>query len=81
MDITGRVMRWFITGIGVGNMFFPWLIGQFFETTGPSVMPLINLIAFILALGLLINMLVLTRMKKINRITGSIMIKDWSHCS
>lgn len=64
MDITGHVMRWFITGIGVGNMFFPWLIGQFFETTGPSVMPLINLIAFILALGLLINMLVLTRMKK-----------------
>jgi FHS family Na+ dependent glucose MFS transporter 1 len=64
MDITGRVMRWFIIGIGVGNMFFPWLIGQFFETKGPSVMPLINLITFILALGLLINMLVLTRVKK-----------------
>jgi fucose permease len=64
MDITGRVMRWFIIGIGVGNMFFPWLIGQFFETQGPRIMPLINLITFILALGLFVIMLVLTRMKK-----------------
>jgi FHS family Na+ dependent glucose MFS transporter 1 len=64
IDITGRVMRWFIIGIGVGNMVFPWLIGQFFETRGPSVLPLVNLITFILALGLLVNMLVLTRLKK-----------------
>jgi MFS family permease len=64
MDITGRVMRWFIIGIGVGNMFFPWLIGQFFEKQGPRVMPIINLITFILSLGLLVNMLVLTRVRK-----------------
>ena len=64
MDITGRVMRWFIIGIGVGNMFFPWLIGQFFEKKGPAVMPLINLIALVLACGLLFHMIVLTRLRK-----------------
>ncbi len=64
MDISGRVMSWFVIGIGGGNMFFPWLIGQLFESKGPIILPVINLITFILALGLLINMLVLTRMKK-----------------
>jgi FHS family Na+ dependent glucose MFS transporter 1 len=64
MDISGRVMSWFIIGIGGGFMFFPWLIGQLFESKGPIILPVINLITFILALGLLINMLVVTRMKK-----------------
>lgn len=64
MDISGRVMSWFVIGIGGGFMFSPWLIGQLFESKGPIILPIINLITFILALGLLINMLVLARMKK-----------------
>jgi hypothetical protein len=27
-------------------MFFPWLIGQFFESTGPSIMIIVILAAF-----------------------------------
>ena len=64
MDISGRVMSCFVIGIGGGFMFFPWLIGQLFESKGPIILPIINLITFILALGLLINMLFVTRMKK-----------------
>jgi FHS family Na+ dependent glucose MFS transporter 1 len=63
MAISGRIMRWFIIGIGVGNMFFPWLVGQLFESQGPRILPLINVTTLILALGLLINMLVRTRLK------------------
>jgi hypothetical protein len=47
----------------VGNMFFPWLVGQLFESQGPRILPLINVTTLILALGLLINMLVRTRLK------------------
>ena len=64
MDVTGRVMRWFIIGIGVGNMFFPWLIGQFFEKKGPVVLPLINMAALMLACGLLVYIIFLVRMKR-----------------
>ncbi len=64
IDISGRVMSWFVIGIGAGNMFFPWMIGQLFESKGPIILPVINLITFILAMGLLINMLVVVRMKK-----------------
>jgi fucose permease len=64
MDISGRVMSWFVIGISGGFMFFPWLIGQLFEVKGPVILPVINLITFILALGLLINMLVVTKRKK-----------------
>jgi MFS family permease len=64
MDVTGRVMRWFIIGIGAGNMFFPWLIGQFFEKRGPVVMPIINQTALLIAYALLIYMVVLIRTKK-----------------
>jgi fucose permease len=64
IDITGRVMSWFIIGIGGGNMFFPWLTGQLFETLGPSIMPVINLTALVLALGLLIHMLFTTGVKE-----------------
>jgi len=63
MDVTGRVMRWFIIGIGVGNMFFPWLIGQFFEKKGPVVLPLINMAALVLACGLFVYIIFLVRWK------------------
>jgi FHS family Na+ dependent glucose MFS transporter 1 len=63
MDVTGRVMRWFIIGIGAGNMFFPWLVGQFFEKIGPAVMPIVNVSALTLASALLMYMAVLTKTK------------------
>jgi FHS family Na+ dependent glucose MFS transporter 1 len=64
LDVTGRVMRWFIIGIGAGNMFFPWLIGQFFEKKGPVVLPLINMAALVLACGLFVYIIFLVRMKR-----------------
>ena len=64
LDVTGRVMRWFIIGIGAGNMFFPWLIGQFFEKRGPVVLPLVNMAALVLACGLFVYIIFLVRMKR-----------------
>jgi FHS family Na+ dependent glucose MFS transporter 1 len=46
MDITGQITSWFLVGSSVGGMFFPWLIGQFFESTGPSIMIIVILAAF-----------------------------------
>lgn len=37
MPINGRITSWFFIGASVGAMFFPWLIGQFFEKSGPLV--------------------------------------------
>ena len=37
--ITGRVTGWFFIGSSTGGMSIPWIIGQFFETTGPQIMP------------------------------------------
>jgi fucose permease len=53
MHITGKVTSWFLVGSSVGSMFFPWLIGQFFESRGPTVMILIILCAFVSALVLM----------------------------
>jgi fucose permease len=37
MKITGFVTSWFFIGSSAGGMFFPWFIGQFFESSGPQV--------------------------------------------
>lgn len=50
LTVTGRVTSWFIVGASLGSMFLPWLIGQFFETIGPQVMPLAIMAAIVLAL-------------------------------
>jgi MFS transporter, FHS family, Na+ dependent glucose transporter 1 len=34
MGISGQVASLFFVGVGLGGMFVPWLIGQFFETAG-----------------------------------------------
>jgi fucose permease len=52
MTITGKVMSWFFVGASTGAMFLPWLIGQFFEAVGPSMVMLTILIDLLLALGL-----------------------------
>jgi FHS family Na+ dependent glucose MFS transporter 1 len=53
MHITGKITSWFLVGSSVGGMFFPWLIGQFFESRGPTVMVLVILCAFASALVLM----------------------------
>lgn len=37
MSITGRITGWFFVGTSSGAMTVPWIIGQFFESVGPSV--------------------------------------------
>ena len=53
MHITGKVTSCFLVGSSVGSMFFPWFIGQFFESFGPIVLPIVNLSSFTAALLLL----------------------------
>ena len=38
MVITGAVTGWFFVGASLGGMIIPWLIGQFFQAQGPTVM-------------------------------------------
>lgn len=53
MHITGKITSCFLVGFSVGSMFFPWFIGQFFESFGPLVLPIVILSAFAAALLLL----------------------------
>lgn len=54
MNITGKVTGWLIIGLGAGNMFFPWLVGQLFEPSGPFILPVINLITLFAGLILIL---------------------------
>jgi len=36
LNITGQITGWFFVGASLGGMFLPWLIGQFFERSGPQ---------------------------------------------
>jgi FHS family Na+ dependent glucose MFS transporter 1 len=53
ITLTGQITSWFFIGAGLGSMFFPWLIGQFFATTGPISTMVIILANLILATLLL----------------------------
>lgn len=60
MAITGRVTGYFFLGATLGGMFFPWFIGQFFETVGPQfvfqvILMDILLAAFVFALIFLVG--------------------------
>jgi FHS family Na+ dependent glucose MFS transporter 1 len=52
MTITGQVTGWFFVGSSLGAMFWPWLIGQLFDASGPS--PTMLIVAFDLAAALLL---------------------------
>lgn len=54
MTVTGQVTGWFFVGASAGGMFWPWIIGQLFESTGPRIMPLALFIDLVLALVILI---------------------------
>jgi FHS family Na+ dependent glucose MFS transporter 1 len=40
MHLSGRTTSFFFVGASTGGMFFPWLIGQFYESIGPSMVPM-----------------------------------------
>ena len=52
LAITGRLTGWFFVGSSTGAMSLPWLIGQYFESVGPTVTMVIILANLIVALGL-----------------------------
>ncbi|GAB4414397.1 MAG: MFS transporter [Anaerolineae bacterium] len=54
MTVTGQVTGWFFVGASAGAMFWPWIIGQLFESTGPQIMPLALFIDLVLALAILV---------------------------
>jgi FHS family Na+ dependent glucose MFS transporter 1 len=43
LAITGSATSWFIGAAAVGSFCLPWLIGQLFDRTGPSAMPVVVL--------------------------------------
>jgi len=53
MTITGQIIGLLYVGLSLGGMFFPWLIGQFFESTGAYMMMLIIIVVLIVAVGVL----------------------------
>lgn len=56
IHLTGKTTAWFFIGGSAGGMFFPWLIGQFFDSAGPLVaiwIILLAVVASILVFGLL----------------------------
>ena len=38
LNMTGKLTGWLLIGGSIGAMLLPWLIGQYYETTGPVVM-------------------------------------------
>jgi FHS family Na+ dependent glucose MFS transporter 1 len=49
MIITGNITSWFFVGGSSGGMFWPWLVGQVFESEGPSVVMVATLVDILLA--------------------------------
>jgi FHS family Na+ dependent glucose MFS transporter 1 len=45
MHMSGRLTGVFLVGSSLGSMSLPWLIGQFFESAGPGVFPVLLLAA------------------------------------
>jgi len=50
MTLTGKVTSWFFVGASVGAMFFPWLMGQFFEKIHPLAIMFVILGDLVLAI-------------------------------
>ncbi len=57
MQVTGRITGFFFTGVSLGAMSLPWLVGQFFESIGPQVMLYMVLVC---ALALVVLMTAIT---------------------
>ncbi len=53
MTISGKVTGLFSIGNSAGSMLLPWIIGQFFERTGPQMLTIVLLVDILLAFGVL----------------------------
>jgi FHS family Na+ dependent glucose MFS transporter 1 len=56
LNLSGKVMGFFLVGSSAGSMFWPWLTGQFFKARGPQVMvwvALVNLVGALVTLTIL----------------------------
>jgi MFS transporter, FHS family, Na+ dependent glucose transporter 1 len=51
MGLSGRLTGYFLVGSSAGGMFWPWLIGQFFQSRGPQVVMIVVLLDLIGALA------------------------------
>jgi len=51
MALSGSINAWFFVGAALGGMILPWLIGQFFEGLGPTVVMYAILADLLLALA------------------------------
>lgn len=63
ITVTGRVAGLFLVGGSLGGMAAPWLIGQFFESAGPWVVPAAILIAVAGGFVVLLVVLAVVRRK------------------
>ncbi len=53
LAVTGQVTSWLFTGVSLGVIIVPSIVGQFFESVGPRVVPLAALVSLLLAALLL----------------------------
>ena len=67
LHISGKLAGWLVIGIGAGNLVVPWLVGQLFEPFGAIILPIVNLITFIFALGLLVLIVLLIKKKQLEK--------------
>jgi fucose permease len=54
LQVSGQIAGWLVAGISVGAMLIPWMVGQFFESTGPQALVVTVLFSLIIALAILI---------------------------
>lgn len=79
MPITGRATGWFFIGSSAGGMTIPWVIGQLFESVGPTtiyVVALANLALGLIAYGLFVWLPPATEPQEPADLAGSYIGKD-----
>lgn len=58
LHLTGRTTSMFFVGASTGGMFFPWMIGQFYESIGPVMVPItiaVNSVLLLVLYSLLVK--------------------------
>jgi hypothetical protein len=64
LRLTGVMIGWILVGSGLGQMFFPWLIGQLFVQIGPRITMPILLVNTLFAFGVLLALVLPMRNKQ-----------------
>ncbi len=54
LTVTGQFTSWIFVGASLGGMIIPWLIGQFFETSGPQIMMYILTVDMVISSGIFV---------------------------